>query len=173
MEQNTEQSKKHSLFSKPGVFSIALLLGILCIVIVFFSVPYWYSPCGSPEAAAISALRTLSSAQELYNTRWSKYGNMTELHKADTIDAVLAEATTPEHSKSGYYFRMSPGEDGWSCVALPAEPGYTGERSFFIDETGEIREEPCMSKSDPPANRNSPTQEEARRREWEMELKDR
>jgi hypothetical protein len=151
-----------------------IILGALILFIIFaIVIPNLDSRASNP-AAAISTLRTLSSAQELYNTRWKRYANLAELYRANMIGELLGKATNPEHAKSGYYFRMSLTEDSWSCVAIPVYPGSSGGRSFFIDETGEIREEPCMSKNDPRANKKSPTLEEAsRKRAWEIELKNR
>jgi predicted RNA-binding Zn-ribbon protein involved in translation (DUF1610 family) len=113
------------------------------------------------EASAISVLRTLSSAQELYCTRYGYYATLPQLANANMIDTVLANATTPQRAKYGYYFQLtlvfkaagvSVTQTGWQCTALPAEPGVTGTRSFFIDETGVIYFAPCESSSDPPAS---------------------
>jgi hypothetical protein len=92
------------------------------------------------EASAISALRTLSSAQELYCTRYDTYTGMTQLVDKNLIDSVLADAeiSAGGKPKSGYWYTMAAGEGEWCCVAFPAQWGVTGERKFRISEDGVI-----------------------------------
>jgi len=100
----------------------------------------WRRPKGGGEAAAISALRTISSAEELYNTRYESYETLEELGKANLLDSVLAAATHHGASKSGYYFVLTLNADksAWTCVTRPAEWDVTGTRNFKIDQTGVI-----------------------------------
>lgn len=95
---------------------------------------------GGNEGAGISALRTISSAEELYNTRYERYGTFEELDRADMIDSVLAGATSAASPKSGYYFILTVSKTGlsWTCITRPSDWGITGERNFKIDQTGVI-----------------------------------
>ena len=86
------------------------------------------------EAAIIASLRTLSSTQEQYHSRFGAYGSLTNLGGEDYIDPVLAGG-----SKSGYDITLTPGDDTWSAVAVPSDPGTTGDRGFWVDQTGVIR----------------------------------
>ena len=91
------------------------------------------------EASAISSLRTLSTVQEQYRTRFQAYaGALTDLGPPNNyIDGVLSGGT-----KSGYKFGPSLNATGntlWSTNADPATPGTTGERGFFVDQSGVIR----------------------------------
>jgi hypothetical protein len=102
------------------------------------------------EASAISALRTLSSAQELFNARYGRYApTLAALGNAGMIDQILAGATTPAMAKSGYFFQLRLTQTGWECSTMPATPGVTGTRSFYINEDGVIYWRECMDEYDP------------------------
>jgi len=95
------------------------------------------------EAAAIGALKTISTSQMLYREGDKDadgeldYGTLTELGQHGLIDSVLAGGT-----KQGYFFevRVSPDnpEFDWMAVANPAVPGTTGSRAFATDSAGII-----------------------------------
>jgi hypothetical protein len=96
------------------------------------------------EASAISALRTLSSAQELYNTRYGNYATLNDLGTKKYIDASLASG-----NKSGYIYKVEvTGPNDWRCTARPEKPGQTGERSFYIGADGVIYYKECKKDSD-------------------------
>jgi hypothetical protein len=108
------------------------------------------------ETKAAAALRTIGSAQLLYHARHKAYATLDQLLAVHSIDISLAKATTPENARDGYYFRMEPGKDEWSGVALPAQPGITGRRSFYVDQMAVVRQAKCESAADPPADPASP-----------------
>ena len=63
------------------------------------------------------------------------------------IDDVLAKASTAANPKSGYYFNYSPTKNGTSNTGFavlgnPAQPGQTGNRYFYADQSGVIRANP-------------------------------
>jgi type IV pilus assembly protein PilA len=63
------------------------------------------------------------------------------------IDDVLAKAITAGTAKSGYYFAYTPVTTGGVNVGFtvqgdPAQPGQTGNRYFFGDQSGVIRANP-------------------------------
>ena len=87
------------------------------------------------EAAIIASLRTISSTQEQYRTRFGTYGTLAQLSGAGFIDAVLGSG-----SKSGYYIETTGvTSTAWACRAKPVTQGSTGDRSFWVDESGVIR----------------------------------
>ncbi len=107
----------------------------------------------SNEAAAISALRTLSSAQELYTTRFGSYGTLEQLADRRMIDRNLASG-----SRKGFVFKVKVTRNGrgWEATARPNKPGQTGARSFYIGSDGVVRAEECMSARDETATGKSP-----------------
>lgn len=94
------------------------------------------------EASAISSLRTLTTVNEQYRTRFRDpalnigYADMlANLQLAGYIDSVLGTGV-----KSGYAFKYTyVDENQWNCQANPQTLNTTGDRSFFVDQTGVIR----------------------------------
>jgi len=96
------------------------------------------------EAAAIGALRTISTAQSLFreadkdaNQVFDYAGSLAALGEVDLIDEVLASG-----EKQGYRFELCAGSEApeflWMAVASPIEPGETGERHLVINQMGVI-----------------------------------
>ncbi len=93
------------------------------------------------ESAAIGALRTVVSAQAMFREGDKDgdgldYGTRTDLSTYKLIDPVLGSGT-----KQGYLFSTMGSSTAytWSCTADPVTRGKSGDRSFFVDESGVIR----------------------------------
>jgi len=108
------------------------------------------------EAAAIAALRTITSAQTQFQTSGfadadaDNVGDYGPLNGATSlanpapgtapfIDEVLATG-----AKNGYSFAVTVnnagnGDEAYTCTARPVTYGRTGVRGFFLDESGVIR----------------------------------
>lgn len=94
------------------------------------------------EAAAMGALRTISTAQTLYREA-DKDGNgeldyapdLAALGKTNLIDKILASG-----KKNGYRFKLTRSKKApefmWMASASPLEPGKTGDRHFAINHEG-------------------------------------
>jgi prepilin-type N-terminal cleavage/methylation domain-containing protein len=100
------------------------------------------------EVAAISALRSICTAQTHYRMRFGAYASLADLTAATTIDDSFADAL-----RSGYLFTSTatPTASRWELNADPQTPGQTGDRHFFVDHSGVIRfnETGLASASDP------------------------
>ena len=109
------------------------------------------------EAAAISNLRTICTACEQFRVGTvspSYPANLAALGAAGNIDSALAAG-----SKTGYTFALTgatPNAAGglttYTCTAVPIS-NQTGNRSFFLDQTGVIRHRPGLAPAtaaDPP-----------------------
>lgn len=94
------------------------------------------------EIAAISKLRTLSSAQELYNAWNNRYATtFEELQEKDLIDKSFQD--------DNYTYELtSTAPDKWYGTATPAN---WARKHLYIDETGVLR-----AQVDRPADENSP-----------------
>ncbi len=100
------------------------------------------------EAAAIGALRTITSAEvqfqasgfaDLDADNIYDYGTLAELRtppggSEPFIDEVLAGGT-----KQGYLFTLTVGDEAYNVTAVPTDPGRSGVRRFWLDESGVIR----------------------------------
>lgn len=86
------------------------------------------------EASAISSLRTLTTVNEQYRTRFGNYANLLgSLSSTSYIDSVLGAG-----KKSGYSFSYTGGSNNWNCKADP-QTANDGDRHFYADQTGVIR----------------------------------
>src|SRR5262245_41442265 len=88
------------------------------------------------EAAVISAMRTVSTAQARYRLRFGTYAPLATLVANAVIDDSFADS-----QRNGYLF-AEPAPASvyvWALAAAPLSPGVTGDRYFFVDESGVIR----------------------------------
>ncbi len=97
------------------------------------------------EAAAIAALRTISTACESFRsaqTPTAYPANLAALIATAPvyIDAGLAGAVAAASARQGYFFTYTrPNVNQFTCTASPAVSATTGTRVFFVDESGVIR----------------------------------
>ena len=97
---------------------------------------------GSNEGAAIGAMRTLVTAQSLF--REGDKDDNSILDYATSIGSLglynLIDNTLGSGTKQGYVFSViGASQYQWSATASPVVMGKTGDRQFFVDETGVIR----------------------------------
>ena len=91
------------------------------------------------EASAISSMRTLTTVNEQYRTRFGEYASsLDDLEQTGYIDGVLGAGTKSGYDFSGYTYGSA---NTWTCTAVADEPGNTGDRAFFVNQTGVIRGE--------------------------------
>jgi len=105
------------------------------------------------ETAAVGALKALTESALLYSNTYGGFphalsdlgpvsgGTAPTSASADLIDSVLASGV-----KSGYRFAYAAGMTdpsgnvlSYSITAVPVSQGSTGQRSFFTDQSGTIR----------------------------------
>jgi len=97
------------------------------------------------EAAAIAALRTVSTACESFRsaqTPTTYPATLAALGSATPpyIDSGLSAASAAANAKQGYYYTYArTNANQFTCLATPAVSGTTGTRIFFVDESGVIR----------------------------------
>lgn len=97
------------------------------------------------EAAAIGALKTITTAQSLFREadkdgdQVLDYGDLQELSDTSLIDPVLGSGM-----KQGYTFQVVPAPSTpellWMATAAPLQPGTTGERYFMVNHEGVVLE---------------------------------
>lgn len=93
------------------------------------------------EGSAVSSIRTITSANTTYRTRFGTYaGVLSDLSSTNIIDTVLGSADVVP-GKSGYTFTYNVDGSGsfWELDARPINPGVSGQRYFYADVSGVIR----------------------------------
>jgi type IV pilus assembly protein PilA len=119
-------------------FSLIELLIVVAVIgiIAAIAVPSLQSSRkAANEAAAIAHLRSWTSAQELYFQRFGVYADE---HRLLEEQGLAGEA---DPNRLGYSFSLgNPGVlDQWWGRAGPIMEAVTGDRFFYIDQTGVIR----------------------------------
>jgi type IV pilus assembly protein PilA len=109
------------------------------------------------ETAAIKTIQTIHTAQTQYQSQFGRFAaSLTELgppqsgqpgpQSADLIDTNLALG-----EKSGYKFTVTGNPAGYVISAVPVAYNSTGSRTFYSDQTMQIRQnygaEPATAQS--------------------------
>ncbi len=120
------------------LIELMIVVAIIAIIAAIAIPSLLQARISGNEASAISSLRTLTTVNEQYRTRFGTYAaDLGDLETAGYIDNALGGG-----AKSGYLFDDYEQDDGgtsWEIEANPATPGRTGERYFFTDESAVIR----------------------------------
>lgn len=140
--------------SNDGFSLIELLLVVAIVgIISAIAVPNLVSSKrAANEAAALAALRIISSAEATYQTTagGGSYGDLAALSNMSLVDSTLGAATIagPGDPKIGYLFSAENitgvGAPAFDAKAQPSAHtsvsllGATGARSFFVNESGVV-----------------------------------
>ncbi len=135
---------------KSGFTIIELMIVlIVIIIIVAIAVPNLLrTRTSANEAGATAGMRTISTGEAAYQATGieaipgglNRYGTLTSLGtgEAPFIDPALASGL-----KEGYTFEAIPYDDGqvphYAARAIPVLQNETGNKSYFVDETGVLR----------------------------------
>lgn len=84
-------------------------------------------------ASAKQSLRTITTAQYMYERKYGVYGTLAQLAPEGTLDSVLQTGT-----KSNYVFALTATATSFSCTATPLEDP-TRLEHFYVDQTSVIR----------------------------------
>ena len=140
--------------SETGFSLIELLIVVSVILIIAaIAIPNFIkSKMRANEAAAVENMRTIGTANTVYLTTYGigfssdltkLSGNLVivDANNAGLIDSVLASG-----AKSGYSYTYTPGAvdssghiNGFDLTADPINYGATGERYFYVNQSGIIR----------------------------------
>jgi type IV pilus assembly protein PilA len=143
-------------------FSLIELLIVIAIILVIAAIAIpglLGSKIAANEAAAVSALRTINTAQNTYAVAYPDEGYADQLSKlgppppasqptataAGLLDGVLGCATQP-CTKSGYLFAIvnptGTPVDGYEVTAVPQVVRQTGNRGFCSSRQWELSFDP-------------------------------
>ncbi len=140
-------------------FSLIELLIVVAIILIIAAIAIpnlLRSRMAANEASAVGSLRTINTAAVTYSSTYPSNGYPASLGSlgttaggatsgsADLVDSVLASST-----KSGYSFTFKGDgnlpSNGYSIVSDPVNRGTSGQRGFYTDQSGVIRNDPTGS----------------------------
>lgn len=125
---------------RKGFTLIEIMTAVLIIVVLAaIGIPNLLrSRLNANESAAISNLRTVCSAAQSYRGANINYPlTLSSLGPASSqppyLDSELANGV-----RQDYDFSLSGMDNSFTATAIPRNYGFSGRRSFFVDETGVI-----------------------------------
>lgn len=143
-----------------SLIELLIVVGIILVLAALAIPTLLRAKISANEASAVSAVRTIHSAQLQYQSYYPTIGFADDIAKlgppptgtapsptqANLLDFVLGCATQP-CAKSGYQFMVdqvsgSP-VTGFRITAVPLTPGRTGNRGFCSTEPGVITADPA------------------------------
>ncbi|TET34607.1 MAG: hypothetical protein E3J72_13605 [Planctomycetota bacterium] len=114
------------------ILVLVLLLGSL---VVSLMTPITTAHPPEYEKAAIATMRTLSSTQEQYRSRFGSYASLKNLSEQQFIDPVLGSGEMAKYRIKV----VVKSQNEWYATAVSIKPGKYRLSSFYIDQTGVIR----------------------------------
>lgn len=154
-------------------FSLIELLIVVAIILIVAAIAipnFLRSRMAANEAAAVTACRKIVTAQVVYSSTFglgysqtlAQLGGATGGAPADSDNAGLLDEILVGGSKHGYNFTYVPEDvdgdgrpEAFTINADPLSPGQTGDRYFFVDQSGVVRQSrtgPADETSPPSAN---------------------
>ena len=143
-------------------FSLIELLIVVAIILIIAAIAIpnlMRSKMAANEASAISSMRSINTAQVAYNATYPDMGYSTALtvlgppsgsascvnnNDATSANACLLDNVLSSGTKAGYYFKIASSSSTpnptYQSYADPITAGASGQRHFYSDATGVIRQ---------------------------------
>ena len=136
-----EDRTKMNRLTKRG-FTLVEIMIVVAIIILLAAIAIpnlLRARLNANEAAAIGALRTLSTACESYRAAQTTPAYPDALTTLSGATPPYIDSTLCGGAKQGYNFTYTRSSNNqYTIVASPATPGVTGNRTFTLGEQGVI-----------------------------------
>jgi prepilin-type N-terminal cleavage/methylation domain-containing protein len=137
------QNRKRRGFS---LIELMIVIAIILIIATIALPKLNRAKMYAHETAAIKTMQTIHTAQTQYQSQFGRFAtSLVELgppqsgqpgpQSADLIDSTLALG-----EKSGYKFSVTGNPSGYVISAVPVAYNSTGSRTFYSDQTMQIRQ---------------------------------
>ena len=119
-----------------------MIVVALIAIIASFAIPSLQAATkDAKETRAVSHLKMLLSVNEQYRLRFGSYA--TTVNNLVNSGILLHFRQTGVSGPDGYGYSYSAPRYHYEVHAFPDELGVTGDRGFFLDESGVIRFDLC------------------------------
>jgi type IV pilus assembly protein PilA len=130
-------------------FSLIELLIVIAIILIILAMALPKlnkARMGAMETGAVSAIRTIHTAQVQYYSQFGKFaGALTQLgpptsgSTANAAGADLISGDLASGEKSGYKYILTLTPEGYTINANPVAFNNTGSKTFFSDQSLTVR----------------------------------
>ena len=130
------RQKSHRSGGGFTILELMIVVALIAIIAAIAIPTILEARIAANEASAISTLRTITSVNMQYRTRFSSFASgLSDLYTTGYVDPSVANPF-----KAGYTFTYSSGSpQSYAVTADPTNPAESGNRYFFVDTSGVIR----------------------------------